>query len=273
MPTFEDKFARLKTLPKMSALLMEVMQQIDGSQNMAMLVDKIAMDPSMTVQILRIANSSFYGMSREISSVREAIVLLGLNRIKNMVISIYFSRILPVWHKDFDYNLFWHHSMAVAECTRQLANHTGASPDLAFTAGLLHDIGELIIVMLFPDQLSQLVETSAKFGIEAEQELLGFDHPTIGGKAAQYWNLPKAIQEAIEQHETPPGPNTGKSLGLLIHTANLLLLKVEQSDKFALEKHELVCAALAILNVSSNQAVYCAHSGQQFADQVLLTLS
>jgi hypothetical protein len=81
-----------------------------------------------------------------------------------------------------------------------------------------------------------------------------------------------AIQEAIEQHETPPEPGAAKSLGLLVYTANLLIVKAEQSDESALEEHEPIRAALAILNVSIDQAAHCIDSGQQFADQVV-TLS
>jgi putative nucleotidyltransferase with HDIG domain len=205
-------------------------------------------------------------MSREIGSLREAVVLLGLNRIRDMLVSICFLKMLPVQHKDFDYRQFWHHSMAVAECTRQLANCTGTSPDMAFTAGLLHDIGRLVIVVLFPDEFSLVINESASSLIETERRILGFDHMEIGGKAAQHWNLPVAIQEAIEEHETPPEPDAAKSLGLLAYAANLLAL--EQSDESALEEHEPIYTALAILDVSIGQAEHCANSGRQFADQV-----
>ncbi|MDO9047368.1 MAG: HDOD domain-containing protein [Methylobacter sp.] len=269
MPTLKNKFACLTDLPSMPVLLMEALQQINGKQDLTTLVDKISQDPSMAVQILRIANSSFYGMSREIGSLREAVVLLGFNRIRDLLISICFSKMLPERHKDFNYRQFWHHSMAVAECTRQLAGLSGNSPDFAFTAGLLHDIGDLVIVMLFPDEFSRLVKVSAKFGIEEEQKILGFNHTTIGGKAAQYWNLPQEIQEAIEQHETYPESATTKSLGLLVYTANLLIVNTEQSDKSALEEHEPICTALAILNISIDQAAHCTDSGRQFANQIL----
>lgn len=272
MPTLTNKFACLANLPSMPALLMDALHQINGKQDLTTMVDKISLDPSMAVRILRIVNSPFYGMSREIGALREAIILLGFNRIRDMLISICFSKMLPIQHKDFNYRQFWHHSMAVAECTRQLSNHTGVSPDFAFTAGLLHDIGCLVIAVLFPDKFSQLINESVKFGIEAEQRLLGFDHMTIGGGAAQYWNLPQEIQEAIEQHETPPEPGSSKSLGLLVNTANLLIIRADQSDESALEKHEPICAALALLNVSIDQAAQCTNSGQQFADQIL-TLS
>jgi putative nucleotidyltransferase with HDIG domain len=272
MPTLKNKFACLADLPSMPVLLMEALQQINGQQHLTTLVDKIGQDPAMTVRILRVANSPFYGMSREIGSLREAVLLLGFNRIRDMLVSVCFAKMLPARHKDFNYRQFWHHSMAVAECTRQLAGYTGSSADLAFTAGLLHDIGRLVIVVLFPDEFSRIINESDSPLIETERRILGFDHVEMGGKAAQYWNLPVVIQEAIEQHETPPEPGAAKSLGLLVYTANLLIAVTEQSDESALEEYEAICAALAMLNISTDQAVLCADSGRQFADQIV-TLS
>ncbi len=270
MPTLKNKFACLTNLPPMPALLMEALQQINGKQDLTALVNKISLDSPIAVQILRIANSPFYGMSREIGSLREAIVLLGFNRIRDMLVSICFSKILPAWHKDFNYLQLCHHSMAVAECTRQLANCTGTSPDFAFTAGLLHDIGRLVMAVLFPDEFSRIINESATSLIETERRILGFDHMEIGGKAAQHWNLPVAIQEVIEQHDTPPEAGAAKSLGLLVYTANLLILNAEQSDESALEDHEPIHSALALLNVSIEQATRCTDSGRQFADQLVI---
>jgi HD-like signal output (HDOD) protein len=159
--------------------------------------------------------------------------------------------------------------MAVAECSRQLAALSGNNPDFAFTAGLLHDIGFLVIAILFPDEFSRIINQSAYPGIETVRQILGFDNVEMGGKAAQHWNLPVAIQEAIEQHETPPGLNTAKSLGLLVYTANFLIKKAGQPVESALEEHAPLCTALAILKVSIGQATRCTASGQQFADQIL----
>jgi len=269
MPTLNNKFECLVNLPSMPVLLMEALQLLNGKQDLASLVDKIGLDPAIAIRILRIVNSPFYGMSREIGSLHEAIVLLGFNRIRDILISVCFSKLLPAQHKDFNYHWFWHHSMAVAECSRQLANCTGTNPDLAFTAGLLHDIGCLMIAVLFPDEFSQLVAVSANFGIEIEQQILGFDHMTIGGKAAQYWNLPQEIQEAIEQHEKHPDPAEAKSLGLLVNAANLLIVATERTDEsVSEEEHRPLYAALDILNISTDQAAHCSNSGQQFASQV-----
>jgi len=114
----KDKEARLRLvdLPSLPALLIEALQHTTGDQSLTNLADKIGQDPPMVVRILRIANSPFYGMSREIGSLQQAIVLLGLNRVRDMLLGVCFSKMLPVRHKDFDYPLFLHHSMAVADC-------------------------------------------------------------------------------------------------------------------------------------------------------------
>lgn len=269
MLILKNKCVHLSNLPTMPVLLIEAIQQIDNEQDLVALVDKMVQDPSIAIRILRIANSPFYGMFREIGSLREAIVLLGLNRIRDLLLSICFSNMLPTQHKNFNYRQLWHHSMAVAECTRQLASYTGNSPEFAFTAGLLHDIGRLVIFLLFPDEFSRITNEPDFPLIETEQRILGFDHGEIGGKAGQHWNLPVDIQEAIEQHETPPVPGSLKSLGLLVYTANILIHKTEQSDESALEKDKSIHSALDILNIPLDQAVFCTNSGQQFANQML----
>jgi len=270
----KDKVAHLHlvNLPSLPALLMEALQYTDDNQSLTNFADKISQDPPMVVRILRIANSSFYGMSREISSLQQAIVLLGLKRVKNMLLGACFSNILPVRHKDFDYPLFWHHSMAVADCARQLAIYTGSGQDIAFTAGLLHDIGLLVIVLLFPDDFSRIINESHPNRVETERRILGFDHMEIGGKAARHWNLPVAIQEAIEQHETPPVQGAAISLGLLIYTANLLVTEAGQGDDSGLERQEAITHVLEFLDISIDQATHWANTGRQFADQIVAIL-
>lgn len=268
MPVLKNEFTCLAGLPSMPALLMEAIQQIDNNQNLKTLVDKICLDPAMAMRILRVANSPFYGMPREIGSLREAVILLGLNRVRDLLVSVFFSKMMPAQHKDFNYRLFWHHSMAVAECTRQLALFTGSSLDFAFTAGLLHDIGRLVIVVLFPDEYSRIIKESVPPDeLETERRILGFDNVQLGGMAAHYWNLPVAVQEAIEQHKTPPEWAAVKSLGLLVYTSNLLTVNAG-SDESALDDNESIRTALALLNVSYKQAGQCADKGQQFVDQV-----
>lgn len=272
----KDKLANLRLidLPSLPTLLMEALQYTDpdGNQSLTSLADKISQDPPMVVRILRIANSPFYGMSREISSLQQAIVLLGLNRVRDMLLGVCFSKMLPVRHKDFDYPLFLHHSMAVADCARQLAIYTGIGQDIAFTAGLLHDIGRLLMVLLFPDDFSRIINEPHPNNVETEQRIMGFDHAELGSKAARHWNLPVAIQEAIEQHETPPTQGAAISPGLLIYTANLLVTEAEQGDAAGLERQEAIVQVLDKLAISIDQATQWADTSQQFADQIVAIL-
>lgn len=268
----KDKFARLTELPSLPALLMEALQQLNDNQNTNILADKISQDPPLVARILRIANSSFYGMSREIGSMREAIVLLGINRVRDILVGVCFSKMLPVHHKDFDYTLFWQHSMAVADCTRQLADYTGISPKFAFTAGLLHDIGRLIIVVLFPEAFSCILDDSKQHLAETERRLLGFDHMEIGGKAARNWNFPVVIQEAIELHEIPPTHNSTKSLTLLVYVANLLISEKQQAGESSMEVQEAIRLALEILDIPIDQTTLFVNTALRFSDQIVAIL-
>lgn len=281
----EYKFACLSELPSLPALLMDALQQLEGHQNMASvttLVDKIGHDPALVARLLRIANSSFYGMSREIASLREAIVVLGFNRVRDLLISICFSKALMTHHKNFNYKGFWHHSMAVADCSRQLAGRIGINTDIAFTAGVLHDIGQLVIVFLFPypatDPIFNAPNTLLHAGkqidmTENKHLLLCSDHAEIGGKAALYWNFPVAIQKAIEQHETAPLPGAAKSLGLLIYTVNLLMTEIMPWDDCDIQnRQESLRVALEILDIPIEQARLSADTGRQFADRIVAVL-
>lgn len=270
----EIEFAYLSELPSLPALLIDALQQLDGNPEITTLVDKIGQDPPTVVRLLRIANSSFYGMSREIASLREAIVVLGFNCVRDLLVGICFSQMWSRQHNDFDYTKFWHHSMAVADCSRQLANYTGINPDIAFTAGLLHDIGQLVIVFLFPDAVGRIFNAQdARPPSEKERRLLGFDHAYIGAKAARHWNFPVAIQKAIEQHETMPVAGAGKSLGVLIYSANLLMVdSMPWDDSAVQDREEALRITLDILGVPVDQALLSADAGRRFAERIIAAL-
>ena len=268
--TTQYKLARLKELPPLPVLLLEALKCTADTQNLSLLADKVSQDPPLVVRILRIANSPFYGMPREIGSLREAIVLLGINRVRELVLSICVLKILPAQNKNFNYPLFWHHSLQIADCTRQLAKHVGIAQDIAFTAGLLHDIGRIVMVLLFPDEYARLIKVPEFNTLDMEKQYMGNDHVEFGSQVAQFWNLPIAIQQAIDQHETPATPSAGSvSLGQLIYTANSLVKTVDQTfDKPPVYSNNLV-DIFECLHISHEQATDWAGTSRQFADQIL----
>jgi HD-like signal output (HDOD) protein len=269
MPTLRCKFACLDSLPSLPIMLADLLQRLDINQNIATIVEKINQEPALTIRILRIANSPFYGMSREIGSLREAIILLGLNRVRDMVVAICFSKMLPVKHKHFDYTRFWRHSLAVAECARQLAGESGLSSDFAFTTGLLHDIGLVLMALLFPKEFEILIASADYPSIEQERPIFGFSHAEIGGYAIQYWNLPIAIQSAVDQHETAPASTAAKSLDIVIYAANFIVNHIDQPERIPAEKFKSLKGALAKLEISFEEAMAIANKGRHFGQQII----
>ncbi|PPC90913.1 MAG: histidine kinase [Methylobacter sp.] len=267
-----EKLARLSELPSLPTLFLDALQQINDDRYTSVLAEKIGNDPSLVARILRIANSSFYGRSREIGTVQEAILLLGLSRVRDILIAVCFSKLLPMPKTTFDYTQFWHHSMAVGECTRQLAHYSGINQDLAFTAGLLHDIGRLIIAVFFHNEINDLLNAGKPLSVGEEQQRLGFNHMQIGGKAALHWKFPQAIQEAIEQHETPPAPDAEKSLTVLVYAANLLIQLAEKTTEEMSDVPESLRPALDILAIPNDKSVLSVNNARQFADQIVAIL-
>jgi HD-like signal output (HDOD) protein len=268
----QEKFARMAKLPPLPSQLMEALQQLHTDQHTAYFADKISLEPILVTRILRIANSPFFGMSREIGSLREAIILLGLDRIRDLMLGICLTKMLPIDNRCFNYKLFCRHCMAVADCTRQFANYTGTSPHNAYTAGLLHDIGRPVIIVLYPEFIKQIANESTLLSSATERQLFGFDHLELGGIAAKHWNLPLAIQESIEFHETPPAINNDQSLPSLIYVANLIIAGEKQFVGSPTEYEFAINSALEKINIPFAEAQIFANTGQQFADQIVSLL-
>jgi putative nucleotidyltransferase with HDIG domain len=193
--------------------------------------------------------------------------------VRDLLLSACFINVFPAKHKNFDYPKFWQHSLAVADCARQLSAQLCLCEDLAFTAGLLHDIGKLVIVLLFPEEYKRCLLEPQPLSIADEQRAMGFDHVSIGSKVAQVWNLPVNIQEAIEQHETLP-THTGstKSLGTVIYTANLLIHHIDQLQTVETSQQEALAYVLNFLDIPYEEANAWAVSSQKFATQILAAL-
>ena len=270
-----NHLSRLNELPSLSALLLEALQLLNSGYDAHELAEKIGQDPPMTAKILRIANSPFYGRARQISSLADAIVLLGRNQIGDLLLSVCFTNIIPRRIENVDYSFFWNHCLAVADCTRKLGLVCDIESDMAFTAGLLHDIGRLIMITLYTEQYRALFDDSAlalHYLGEQERALLGFDHAQIGGHVAKMWNFPPEIQEAIEQHEQPPSPRTPISLSALIYTANLLVYQAQQAENGNEALQQAILDALELLAVSTEQASCIAQDSLTYADHITALL-
>lgn len=226
IPT-EEVIKRIRDLPSLSAVVVELMASMEQEDtDVNSLAGKIALDQSLAAKTLRLANSSFYGMSAKVTTIHQAISVLGFHSIRTLVTacSITASFSSSGGAAGFNFQAFWRHSVASAVCARLLARHLGLNPDTAFTAGLLHDIGSLVLATRFTAQYEEMLAYRAAhdcYLIEAERAVFGLDHAAVGSALAGWWKFPAAMQGAVADHhlDSHAGP---PSLGLVVHAANVL---------------------------------------------------
>lgn len=225
----QDILAKVKDVPPLSASVQRVYALTqDKLANASHFEEAIRPDPALTANLLRIANSAFFGARREIESVRHAVAFLGQKRVFDLAVSASFGKILPAQLPGYqiDSNHYWQHCIAVAIMGENLAKELGfAAPDLVFTAGLLHDIGKLVIGSFLDASDSELSHQLAREElnfVQAERETLGQDHCEIGEIIAQTWDLPEAIGLCCRWHHVPgqAPKNKHQLLINLVHAAN-----------------------------------------------------
>lgn len=210
--------ARLHQLPAIPAVVQEVIASFKNTnQDSAVLARKIAQDHGLSAKMLRVANSTFYGLPRKVGSVQDAVTVIGINSVRSLALSAGFAHAFPpTAHGPFDRAAYWKRSFRVAGYAKALAQCLRQDQQMAFTAGMFHDIGELVLDICIPEQFAGMLERQKNSGlglIEIEQSELGCDHALIGAEMARRWNFPPQIEHAIlhwrkPEHE-PFEPVTG----------------------------------------------------------------
>jgi len=208
----EEILERLNSIEKLPTLPLIVTKIIDTLGNPESSVKDLAsiirIDQSISMQILKVANSAYYGFRSRVTVLDRAIMILGFEEIKRIAMSVYVIKSIPFKIKDkfFKFEDFWYHSLGVAYCSRIIAEHIGEKRlDEAYTAGLLHDIGKIIIGQFFQRYFVVIVHYSQniKNGFaDLESEILGCDHSVIGSWLATIWDLPKMLRDAIGGHHS-----------------------------------------------------------------------
>lgn len=227
-----DMLDKLGQLPAMPAVVQEVINSFDDPNlEVDSLAQKIGHDQGLSTRVLRIANSSFYGLSRQVSSIHDAVVVLGFGNIRSLVLAAGFVHAFPQHGEGlFDRKQFWRHSLQVAAAARALAKYAKVNAETAFTAGLLHDIGQVVLDACLHKSFDGVLQRLASKGGDLhalEREKLGFDHAMAGAEMAKRWNFPEAIQQAIRSHHEAEDQETG-ALPSLIHLANSLVEALEE---------------------------------------------
>ncbi len=223
----DKSLAALNGLPPFSPVLNRLLASL-GQENVsfARLGDLIETDPVVAGHVLRIVNSAMYGRRGTINSVRHAIALLGLNTLRNAVLSMSISRMWnrvrtpPCWSMA-RFNV---HSGATAMLADQLAQHLPVQyAEGAFVAGLFHDLGKLLMLLGSPAEYENVLKAGLSPGASAlvlEEEFLGVTHPELSADAMRVWNLPIEIQTAVLHHHDPPPSDGVMTLSVILQAAD-----------------------------------------------------
>ena len=222
----------LITLPNVFIRINRLVEDPDStSDDIAKVVSQ---DPSFTVRLLRVANSPFYGFSSSIETVSRAVTLIGTSQVRNLALSTSVSHSFAGLPNELvSMDNFWRHSLFCALTARILAKRLRKSdPEALFTAGLLHDIGELVIFNRLPEQARKALLLVLDSGDElpvyqAERQTMGFDHAQVGGELARQWGLPPLLQDCIACHHDIRQAQHCPREAAIVHIANILALMAE----------------------------------------------
>jgi putative nucleotidyltransferase with HDIG domain len=196
----------LASLPNTFYLLQEAME--DPDSDFAKIGKIISIDPALTLRLLKIVNSAFYGYSNQIETVSHALGVVGTEQLMQLVLATSVVGQFKGIPKDMiNMEYFWRHSVAcglVARTISEMNNETDG--ERYFVAGLLHDIGRLVMCLKIPDQFRIAMDFARNSGdrwYKAEAKYFGFDHGGVGGALLRSWNLPKRLQESVAHHHNP----------------------------------------------------------------------
>jgi HD-like signal output (HDOD) protein len=205
-PDRKGLLARIPAFPPIVLRLLDLLAR--DSVEIRELVALISSDPAFSAQILRVANSPLFGFRSQIDSLQSALVVLGLRRIRSLSMTVATANHMKAVLHIEELARCWRHMLACALLTEELARSCSAFEDRAYTAGLMHDVGRLGLLLAYPDEYAELIRHAGRNALELldiEHRELGMDHCEAGRALAEHWNLPPDFQIVAARHHDPPG--------------------------------------------------------------------
>jgi len=223
--------SKMSALPSLPSLYFDIMKQLGSPETtLDVIGETIAQDPGMTSKILQLVNSAFFGLRRRVTDPTEAVLQLGLDTIKSLVLGLHiFSEFENRRTGPLSPEKIWRHSLATATAARRIAKlerQETVIVEESFTSGLLHDIGRLVLVVNLSDDYNDLLAGAERDGtplVDAEKAVLGSSHAEIGGYLLGLWGLPLSLVEATVYHHRPlRSASKGFCPLTAVHVANAL---------------------------------------------------
>jgi putative nucleotidyltransferase with HDIG domain len=226
---------KIRDIPSLPEVVNRIIQLLGKPNTPAsQIADLIAYDPGLTSKVLRMVNSAAYGFQRQISSVQHGIMILGFNTVRGLVLSTSIFKMLASRSRSggLDQKDLWEHSIATAMGAKVTARFLNVvEADDAFSAGMLHDVGKIVLDLYFPADYAPVVKEAKAKNIRPhgrrylmmEKDILGMNHSEIGASLGGKWKLPVAINQVIEFHHNPDRAKLCQPLVYAVALANELV--------------------------------------------------
>jgi HD-like signal output (HDOD) protein len=213
---------RIKNLPTVPGIVAKISRIVENPETSVADVGRlISQDQVLSAKVLRMANSAFFGMSRKISSISQALIILGFEVVKGLVLT---SSVFDMIQKSMAG--LWEHSIGCAAASGVIASHLGRDDaEEVLVAGLLHDLGKVVLALNLPEEMKLVrakVEEEKLYFYEAENLILDFDHAEIGQWLAEHWNLPESLAEPMRFHHKPEKAVLKPEWTAIVHIADII---------------------------------------------------
>jgi len=226
----------LQQLPPLPQVVSELLASFahEDDVDVERLAHQISRDQAITARVLRVANSSFYGLQSRVATIPDAVVVLGFRAVRSLVLAVGVNcTFFADRCRGFDAEAYRRHGIGTGLAAAGLSEMAGSNRELAFTAGLLHDIGQLALAANFPMEYTKVLDYRASkdcSSLAAERDVMGTDHAQVGGMLAEIWHFPESLRQALAGHHEP-GRAADDSLANLIHIADATAHALEFSHQ------------------------------------------
>lgn len=258
MERIDEYISKAKSLPPAPKVLPKLMEMLQKTEvDAANVVHLITFDPGLTAKILQVCNSAAYAGTQAVVDVHEALMRLGFGEVYKIVAQVVSQQALGASQAGYGLGKgeLWEHCAMTAVASQIIAEDRGLDPNLAFTAGLLHDIGKIVLANALEGSYAQLIAETEKNQhslVEAEKAVLGVDHAEVGGRMLQQWQFPEALVEAVTWHHDPAKSAKHAQLASCVYLANMIAALTGHSYGFQPFAMYGRADALQILNVQGD---------------------
>jgi len=247
--------ARIRQLPPLPAVINRLMDVVQSNESSANDVSRVlASDQNLTSKVLRLVNSSFYGMSRKIATITRAVVILGYQAVRHLALGLAAYEAFKKEKSGLDRERFWMHSLSCAATAQLVAKQLGCPvPEEAFVSGLLHDIGRMAVSVACPGEFARLEPAPAPGLIAQEKEILGMSHARAGSVLLEYWKLPEHLCRVARFHHSARLISAGEEPLLTSVMLADCLSSAENSDSLEMVDSAMSASVMAASGIPAGE--------------------